>query len=70
MEAEKSEIERDEEDKRESKTASEIKNVNPKGYFEYNTRHENESELIRKNNYKLKSFYDQKYNSFMNKIKQ
>ena len=70
LEAEKSEIERDEEDKRESKTASEIKNVSPKGYFEYNTRQENESELIRKNNYKLKSFYDQKYNSFMNKIKQ
>ncbi|MFY9152228.1 MAG: hypothetical protein WAO52_09450 [Prolixibacteraceae bacterium] len=70
LDAEKSEIERDQDDKRESKTAFDVKNSNPEGYFEYNRKQGNENEIIRRNNYKLKSFYDQKYNSFINKIKQ
>ncbi|MBL7966155.1 MAG: hypothetical protein JNK09_04095 [Prolixibacteraceae bacterium] len=69
LEAEKSEIERDFEEKRESKTASEIKNENAKGYFEYNNAVKNENEFIKRNNFILNSFYDQKYNQFINKIK-
>jgi len=69
LDAEKSEIERDFEDKRESKTATDVKKSNPEGYFEYNNRIKNENELIKKGNFKLRSFYDQKYNSFLNQIK-
>lgn len=69
LDAERSEIERDTEDKRESKTANDIKKSNPEGYFEYNTKIKNESELIKRENFRLKSFYDQKYNSFLNRLK-
>jgi len=69
LDAEKSEIERDFEDKRESKTAIDISKGNPEGYFEYNNILKNENEKIKRNNYKLRSFYDQKYNQFINKIK-
>lgn len=70
LDAEKAEIERDEEDKRESKTALDIKKDNPAGYFEYNNKlNKNDNELIRRNNYKLRSFYEQKYNNFLNQIK-
>jgi hypothetical protein len=69
LDAEKSEIERDVEDKRESKTAIDIKKSNPEGYFEYNNKIKNENELIKRGNFKLRSFYDQKYNNFLNQIK-
>ena len=69
LDAEKSEIEMDFEDKRESKTATDVKKSNPEGYFEYNNRIKNENELIKKGSFKLRSFYDQKYNSFLNQIK-
>lgn len=69
LDAEKSEIERDFEDKRESKTAIDIKKGNPEGYFEYKNKLKNENELIKRSNYKLRSFYDQKYNSFLNQLK-
>jgi len=69
LDAEKSEIERDFEDKRESKTAVDVKKVNPEDYFEYKNKLKNENELIKRNNYKLRSFYDQKYNQFLNQIK-
>ncbi|HZL11114.1 MAG TPA: hypothetical protein VFC65_14065 [Prolixibacteraceae bacterium] len=69
LDAEKSEIERDFEDKRESKTAIEIRKENPEGYFEYKKTLKNEKEIIKRSNFKLKSFYDQKYNTFLNQIK-
>jgi hypothetical protein len=69
LDAEKSEIERDFEDKRESKTAIDIKKGNPEGYFEYNTKFKNENELIKRGNFKLRIFYDQKYSNFLNHIK-
>ena len=69
LEAEKSEIERDFEDKRESKTAIDIKKSNPEGYFEYKNKTKNENELLKRNNYQLRNFYDQKYNNFLNQIK-
>lgn len=69
LDAEKSEIERDFEDKRESKTAIDVKKGNPEGYFEYKNKIKNENEFIKKSNYQLRSFYDQKYNNFLNLIK-
>ena len=69
LEAEKSEIERDFEDKRESKTAIDIKKANPEGYFEYKNKTKNESELLKRNSNQLRNFYDQKYNNFINQIK-
>jgi len=69
LEAEKSEIERGFEDKRESKTANEIKKANPEGYFEYKNKTRNENELLKRNTNQLRNFYDQKYNSFINQIK-
>ena len=69
LEAEKSEIERDFEDERESKTANDIKKTNPEGYFEFNNKTKNENELLKRSNYQLRNFYDQKYNNFLNQIK-
>ncbi|MDP3432273.1 MAG: hypothetical protein Q8T04_04820 [Bacteroidota bacterium] len=69
LEAEKSEIERDFEDERESKTANDIKKGNPEGYFEFNNKTKNENELLKRSNYQLRNFYDQKYNNFLNQIK-
>lgn len=69
LDAEKSEIERDFEDKRESKTAIDIKKGNPEGYFEYNNKFKNENEIIKRGNFKLRNFYDQKYSNFLNHIK-
>jgi len=69
LDAEKSEIERDFEDKRESKTAMDIKKGNPEGYFEYKNALKNENEKIKRNTYRLRSFYDQKYNQYLNKLK-
>ena len=69
LEAEKSEIERDVDDKRESKTAQDVKKSVPEGYFEYEKQLRNENERLKRGNYKLKSFYDQKYNNFLNQIK-
>jgi len=69
LDAEKSEIERDIDDKRESKTALDIKKDNPEGYFEYKSKLKNENELIKRNNNKLRGFYEQKYSNFLNQIK-
>jgi len=69
LDAEKSEVERDFEDKRESKTAIDIKKANPEGYFEYKNKTRNENELLKRNTNQLRNFYDQKYNNFLNQIK-
>jgi len=69
LDAEKAEIERDLDDKRESKTAKDVNNSNPQGYFEFSKKNGNENELIRSDNFRMKSFYDQKYNSFINRLK-
>ena len=69
LDAEKAELERDVDDKRESKTAVDVKKANPEGYFEYKNKNAFENELLKRNNNQLRSFYDQKYNSFLNQIK-
>jgi hypothetical protein len=69
LDAEKSGIERDVDDKRESKTAVDVKKSNPEGYFEYKSKNTIENEMLKRNSNQLRSFYDQKYNSFLNQIK-
>lgn len=69
LDAEKAEIERDFDEKRESKTASDVKKLIPEGYFDFNNKGVNENEIIKRSNFKLKGFYDQKYNNFLNQIK-
>lgn len=69
LDAEKAEIERDFDEKRESKAASDVKKEIPDGYFEYNNKGINENELIKRSNFKLRGFYDQKYSNFLNQIK-
>jgi hypothetical protein len=69
LNAEKAEIERDTDEKRESKTALDIKKANPENYFEYKNQLKNENEMIKRNNFRLRSFYDQKYNNFLNQLK-
>lgn len=70
LEAEKSEMERGQDDERESKTAEDIKGRNPESYFEYKNKIKTETEFAKPGNFKLNSFYEQKYNSFLNRIKE
>lgn len=69
LDAEKAEIEREFDDKRESKTAIDEKKSNPQGYFEFINKTGAENELIKRDNFRLKNFYDQKYNNFINRLK-
>jgi hypothetical protein len=69
LDAEKADIERDKDDRRESKTAKDVRNVNPQEYLEFGDKGKHENEGLRRENVKMKSFYDQKYNSFINRLK-
>jgi len=69
LEAEKAEIEREFDDKRESKTAVDEKKSNPQGYFEFINKAGVENEIIKRDNFRLRNFYDQKYSNFINRLK-
>jgi hypothetical protein len=69
LEAEKSEMERGEDEQRESKTAVEIKGNNPESYFELNNKGKSETEFSNPGSFNLSKFYEQKYNSFLNRLK-
>jgi len=68
LEAEKSEIERDIDNKRESETADEDFYSNPVKYFEYNKKTENGLENLEQNIFKLNNFYNKKYKKYLNSI--
>lgn len=68
LKAEKSEFERDFDDKRESNTAKQIFYSNPANVFEYNRTLKNKDENIRYYNLQLRSYYDQKYKDYINKL--
>ena len=70
LKAEKAELERDIDDKRESKTAAQLFYSNPNVFFEYNKTEKNREEDIRFDNLRLRSFYDQKFRSYINQINQ
>lgn len=67
LEAEKAEMEREFEDKRESETADDFYS-NPLKFFEYNERDEFNIEYLKRNMHKLNNFYNNKYKQYLNSI--
>ncbi|MFW6275230.1 MAG: hypothetical protein ACOC2M_01190, partial [bacterium] len=68
LEAEKAELEREYEDKRESKTAEEFYS-NPVEFFEYIDNKDFTIEYLNKNSHKLNNFYNKKYKQYLNNMK-
>lgn len=66
LEAEKSERQRDEEERRESKQGKNDKISNPEQYFEYNRRKLKETELLKTVPPSLRPFYRNKVNEYFN----
>jgi hypothetical protein len=67
LEAEKAELERDFEDKRESETADEFYS-NPIKFFEYKEKDNFSIEYLNKNSHKLHNFYNNKYKQYLKNI--
>jgi hypothetical protein len=67
LQAEKAEMERDFEDKRESQTADEFYS-NPIKFFEYKQKDNYSIEYLNKNSHKLQNFYNNKYKQYLKNI--
>ena len=67
LEAEKAEMERDFEDKRESETADEFYS-NPVKFFEYKEKENFSIEYLNKNSHKLHNFYNSKYKQYLKNL--
>ncbi|WP_343334213.1 DUF4175 family protein [Draconibacterium aestuarii] len=67
LEAEKAEMEREFEDKRESESAEDFYS-NPVKFFEYKEKENYSIEYLNKNSHKLNNFYNKKYKQYLNKI--
>ena len=67
LEAEKAELEREFEDKRESESAEDFYS-NPVQFFEYKEKENYSIEYLNKNSHKLSNFYNQKYKKYLNNI--
>ncbi len=67
LEAEKAEMEREFEDKRESQTADEFYS-NPGKFFEYKDKENISIEYLNKNSHKLHNFYNNKYKQYLKNI--
>jgi hypothetical protein len=67
LEAEKAEMQRDIDDKRESESADEFYS-NPVKFFEYKEKENFTIEYLNKNAHKLNSFYINKYKQYLNNI--
>jgi len=67
LEAEKAEMERDFDDKRESETADEFYS-NPIKFFEYKEKENFSIEYLNKNSHKLHNFYNSKYKQYLKNI--
>ncbi len=65
LEAEKAEIERDFDEKRESETADQEFYSNPVKYFEFNKQEKNRLENLDQNLFKLNNFYNKKYRKYI-----
>lgn len=68
LKAEKSEMERDVDQERESQTAEEIFYRNKEMYLEYKQEEKNSKEELLFNNLKMRYFYDKKYRSYINEL--
>lgn len=69
LKAEKAEMERDVEDERESKTVDENFYSNPTEFFEYKKQDKEFMDIIERNNYQLRIFYDRKYKEYINNLR-
>ncbi len=69
LQAEKAEMERDIEDKRESETAAEDFYSNPVKYFEYNKKDNIEIEKLKYKANKLNYYYNKKFKQYLNNVK-
>ena len=67
LEAEKAEMEREFEDKRESQTADDFYS-NPAKFFEYKEDKNYSIEYLNKNMHKLNNFYNNKYKQYLNNM--
>jgi len=67
LEAEKAELEREFEDKRESESAEDFYS-NPVQFFEYKEKENYSIEYLNKNSHKLNNFYNKKYKEYLNNI--
>ncbi|MCG6190744.1 DUF4175 family protein [Maribellus maritimus] len=67
LEAERAELEREYEDKRESETADDFYS-NPAKFFEYKEKENYSIEYLYKNSHKLNNFYNNKYKQYLNNI--
>ncbi len=67
LEAEKAEMEREFDDKRESKSADEFYS-NPLKFFEYKENDNFTIEYLNRNSHKLSNFYNNKYKQYLNNI--
>lgn len=67
LQAEKAELEREFEDKRESETADEFYS-NPVKFFDYNRKENISIEYLNKNSHKLQNFYNNKYKQYLKNI--
>ncbi len=67
LEAEKAELEREFEDKRESESAEDFYS-NPVKFFEYKEKENYSIEYLNKNAHKLNNFYNKKYKQYLNNI--
>lgn len=67
LEAEKAELERDFEEKRESETADEFYS-NPVRFFEYKEKENFSIEYLNKNSHKLHNFYNGKYKQYLKNL--
>jgi len=68
LKAEKADMERDVDDQRESKTAQQIFYSNPDMFLEYKNKEKNKEQEILYNNFRLRSFYEQKFRNYMNQV--
>jgi len=69
LKAEKADMERDMDNKRESKTALDKFYSNPNQYFEYKNEKKDYNEVIERNNYQLRNFYERKYKNYINNLR-
>ncbi len=69
LKAEKAEMERDVDDQRDSKTAEDKFYSNPIEFFEYKKHEKQLEEVIERNNYQLRKFYDRKYREYINNLR-
>ncbi len=67
LEAEKAELEREYEEKRESKSAEDFYS-NPVQFFEYKEKNNSSLEYLNRSSYKLTNFYNNKYKQYINNM--